>query len=53
MFFEDCVAAMHRMDAERRRAYLRWLAESSRPADEQYFKLVALHDTLTRKEATS
>lgn len=47
MFFEDCVAALHRMDAERRRAYLRWLA------DEQYFKLVALHDTLTRKEAIS
>lgn len=27
MFFEDCVAAMHRMGAERRRAYLRWLAD--------------------------
>ena len=50
MFYADCIAEMQRMDAGRREAYLRWLAESSRLTEEQYFKLVALHVMLTRKE---
>ena len=37
MFFEDCVAAMHRMDAERRRALLRWVGGSSRAGGREGF----------------